>query len=119
MVHLELYSSNPRNALPPEQHTLKIKVLPLRLFVDQDALELLQMFGNVDVPTAPDKPPMYFEHVDVAGLHLNIDYKPRRVNYSDLVQGNLSAAKNFFPLENAQFDLQRVSMSSVRILCRE
>eukprot|EP01094_Clydonella_sp_ATCC50884_P011358 TRINITY_DN2114_c0_g4_i3.p1 TRINITY_DN2114_c0_g4~~TRINITY_DN2114_c0_g4_i3.p1 ORF type:complete len:845 (+),score=247.32 TRINITY_DN2114_c0_g4_i3:35-2536(+) len=113
MVQVEMFASSPVGALPPEQHTMKVSILPLRLFVDQDALELLEMFGEVQVPLNPDKPPMYFQNVDIAGLHLNIDYKPRRVDYWSILKGNMSAAKDLFPLEQAQFNMQGVHMTSI------
>eukprot|EP01087_Luapelamoeba_hula_P015738 TRINITY_DN4738_c0_g1_i2.p1 TRINITY_DN4738_c0_g1~~TRINITY_DN4738_c0_g1_i2.p1 ORF type:complete len:2111 (-),score=286.45 TRINITY_DN4738_c0_g1_i2:26-6358(-) len=63
-----------------EEWRLRVKVLPLRLYVDSDALEFLAKFAmsfeeNPSLPKAEQ--PIYFQHFAVESVRLKADYHPR------------------------------------------
>lgn len=58
MVRVELVAVRPSLASPAEENRLKLEILPLRLHVDQDALDFLKRFSKFSLPpeTAPSAP---------------------------------------------------------------
>ena len=119
------------------------KMLPLRLHIDQDALDFMKRFFAFTVPptetTIASLPPLarkarkpYFreslmppvselsdpaEHVEIYPVQIKLDYKPKRVDFAALKEGRTIELMNFFHFEGAEMTLRHVTLSGVRIFC--
>jgi hypothetical protein len=122
MVHLELTSLRP---IPDQQELrLKVKLLPIRLYVDQDALNFLVDFFTfdklilkstklVDAPKDPKKDDTFFQYVNIQPVTLKIDYKPKYINYSNLKEGQLAELINLFSLDGAEMSLCSIKLTGI------
>ncbi|KAF7304826.1 GP-PDE domain-containing protein [Mycena kentingensis (nom. inval.)] len=119
MVRVELRSVRPIPGLPAEEARLRAKILPLRLYVDQDALDFLKKFFSFKDPhAAPPKEPdpsgeIYFQLAEIFPVDLKLDYKPRRVDYRALREGKTIELMNFFHFDEAEMTLRHITLSGV------
>ncbi|KAH7103957.1 hypothetical protein BKA62DRAFT_695150 [Auriculariales sp. MPI-PUGE-AT-0066] len=122
MARVELVMVRPVPGHPSEEARLKAKVLPLRLHVDQDALDFLKKFGAFRDPrTAPEPPPtsgsnsndVFFQHVEVFPVDLKLDYKPKRVDFQALREGKTIELMNFFHFDGAEMTLRHITLSGL------
>ncbi|KAG8881224.1 autophagy- protein 2 [Tulasnella sp. 331] len=122
MARIELRMVRPSKTLDNEEARLKIKVLPIRLHVDQDALDFLKAFGSFsnpqapvpsELPTAPPPPEIFFQHVEVFPVALKLDYKPKRVDYKALKEGKTIELMNFFHFDGAEMTLRHITLSGL------
>ena len=112
-------------------------MLPLKLHVDQDALDFLKAFfsfQDVNVFVQPNPPPpkpeIYFrkwprstsvsrysrtlvEHIEVFPVEIKLDYKPKRVDYRALKEGRTIELMNFFHFEGAEMTLRHITLTGV------
>ncbi|KIM19805.1 hypothetical protein M408DRAFT_30911 [Serendipita vermifera MAFF 305830] len=120
MVRLELKMVRPVSTLPDEEARLRAKILPIRLHVDQDALDFLKQFFSFQdvngyqppVPPTPS-PETFFQHVEIFPVELKLDYKPKRVDYKALKEGKTIELMNFFHFEDAAMTLRRITLTGV------
>lgn len=119
--------------------TKQAKILPLRLYVDQDAVDFLKKFFSFKDPNAPSETEgsssnetyirmssIYFLHVlfpndykefaEVFPVLLKLDYKPRRVDYKALREGRTIELMNFFHFDGAEMTLRHITLSGVSTL---
>jgi len=117
MVHIELLSVKPVADLATSEMVLKLTVLPLRLHVDQDALDFMSRFfefkdDKAPVPQTPSNPP-FLQRVEVNPIQVRLDFKPKRVDYAGLRSGRTTEFMNFFVLDRADMVLRRVILYGV------
>lgn len=119
MVRVELKTVRPSPSHPSEETRLRAKLLPLRLYVDQDALDFLKKFFSFkdpDSPSAPADTPSeetYIQHAEVFPIDLKLDYKPRRVDYRALREGKTIELMNFFHFDGAEMTLRHLTLHGI------
>lgn len=120
MVRVELKMVKPSPNVPDEEARLRAKILPIRLYVDQDALDFLKKFFSFQdsngfrppVPPTP-QPETYFQRVEVFPVELKLDYKPKRVDYKALKEGKTIELMNFFHFEDAEMTLRHITLTGM------
>ena len=117
MVHIEVLNVKPVPDLAASEIVLKVSVLPLRLHVDQDALDFLTRFfefkdENAGSSGAASNPP-FIQRVEVNPIQLRLDFKPKRVDYAGLRSGRTTEFMNFFVLDRSDMVLRRVILYGV------
>ncbi|KZT56758.1 hypothetical protein CALCODRAFT_517970 [Calocera cornea HHB12733] len=119
MVRVELRSVRPKPDEPTEEARLKAKLLPLKLNIDQDALDFIKHFfmfqkagGSVASNEAPAEE-AFIQHVEVFPVDIKLDYKPKRVDYRALREGNTIELMNFFHWDGAEITLRHIQLSGV------
>jgi autophagy-related protein 2 len=117
MVHLELLNVRPVADLDASEIVMKLTLLPLRLHVDQDALDFLTRFfefkdDSVSPSIAPSAPP-FIQRAEVNPVRLRLDYKPKKVDYAALRSGRTTEFMNFIILDRADMTLRRVILYGV------
>ncbi|KAF9013883.1 hypothetical protein BDQ17DRAFT_1341670 [Cyathus striatus] len=120
MVRIELRNVRPDPGLPNEEARLKAKILPLRLHVDQDALDFFKNFfsfkdQNTAVRTDPtsSNSEAFIQLAEIFPVDLKLDYKPRRVDYRALREGKTIELMNFFHFDGAEMTLRHITLTGV------
>ncbi|KAI5467194.1 hypothetical protein BGZ63DRAFT_418914 [Mariannaea sp. PMI_226] len=117
MVHLELLNIKPQPNLEASEIVLRATLLPLRLHVDQDALDFITRFfefkdENVPVHSSPSDIP-FLQRAEVMDIPVKLDFKPKRVDYAGLRSGHTTEFMNFIVLEEARMVLRHVILYGV------
>lgn len=91
--------------------------MPLRLHVDQDALDFMSRFFEfkdefAPAPSAPGNTP-FLQRVEVNAIQVKLDFKPKRVDYGGLRSGRTTEFMNFFVLDEADMVLRHVIIYGV------
>lgn len=95
----------------------KATVLPLRLHVDQDALDFMTRFFEFKDDVIPihatksDVP--FLQRVEINSVRVKLDFKPKRVDYAGLRSGHTTEFMNFFILDQADMVLRHVIIYGV------
>ncbi|RDX56759.1 hypothetical protein OH76DRAFT_1395891 [Lentinus brumalis] len=119
MVRVELRMLHPVPGHPSQEARLRAKILPLRLHVDQDALDFLkQFFAFKDPDAAPpassdSTDEIYFQQAEVFPVDIKLDYKPRRVDYRALREGRTIELMNFFHFDGAEMTLRHITVKGI------
>ncbi|KAL6235909.1 autophagy-related protein 2 [Aspergillus navahoensis] len=112
MVHLEILTVRPVSYLAASEIILKATVLPLRLHVDQDALDFMSRFfefrDDSAAPSGPPQEPPYLQRSEINAIPVKLDFKPKRVDYAGLRSGRTTEFMNFFILDEADMVLKHV-----------
>ncbi|CAG8442536.1 10645_t:CDS:10 [Acaulospora colombiana] len=121
MIRVDLQSVRPLPSDPVEEFRLKAKLLPLRFYVDQDALNFIIGFfsyqdPSVNSPKTEDD--TYFQHFEIQPIVMKLDYKPKHLDYSNLKEGNFVELMNLFHLEAAEMTLRGVKLTGVKGISR-
>jgi autophagy-related protein 2 len=116
MVHLEVITTRLVDT-PATELVIGATVLPLRLHVDQDALDFItRFFGFKDesapVHASPSDVP-FIQRIVVNSIPVKLDFKPKRVDYAGLRSGKTTEFMNFLILEDARMVLRRVILYGV------
>lgn len=117
MIHLEILNVKPVPDLAATEMILKVTILPLRLHVDQDALDFMTRFfefkdERASASTTPSNPP-FLQRAEINPVHIKLDFKPKRVDYGGLRSGRTTEFMNFFILDEADMVLRRVILYGV------
>ncbi|KAL8683394.1 MAG: hypothetical protein Q9186_000656 [Xanthomendoza sp. 1 TL-2023] len=112
MIHLEILNVRPVPDLVASEIILKATILPLRLHVDQDALDFLTRFfefkdGSATEPTSKTET-AFLQRVEINSVRLKLDFKPKRVDYAGIRSGHTNEFMNFFILDRADMVLRHV-----------
>ena len=117
MVHIEMVNVKPVPDLAAVEIILKATILPLRLHVDQDALDFMTRFFEFRDPSAPAPPAKteapFLQRVEVHAVQVRLDFKPKRVDYAGLRSGRTTEFMNFFVLDGADMVLRHVIIYGV------
>jgi len=117
MVHLELLNVKPVPELAASEIVLKATVLPLRLHVDQDALDFITRFfefkdDSTPVHGSPSDVP-FIQRAEVNAVPVKLDFKPKRVDYAGLRSGHTTEFMNFLILDSATMVLRHTIIYGV------
>lgn len=131
MIHLEILTVKPVPELAASEIVLKVgdhpnkltnvltsqaTILPLRLHVDQDALDFMSRFFEFRDESEPQGPPgevPFLQRVEVNAVPVRLDFKPKRVDYGGLRSGRTTEFMNFFVLDAADMVLRHVIIYGV------
>lgn len=110
MIDLELLTVKPVTDLAASELVIRVTVLPLRLHVDQDALDFITRFFEFKDDTAldsstPSEQP-FIQRLEVNAVTLKLDYKPKRVDYRGLRSGHTTEFMNFLILDGSDIILR-------------
>lgn len=129
MVKVEIVYVRPQGLEPegasveqPEVR-MRARLAPLRLHVDQDALDFLKKFFMFKPPgqketsgaaaaTSGSALP-FVQFAEVLPIKIKLDYKPKRVDYNLLRQGKTIELMNFFHFEGSEMVLRHVTLRGI------
>jgi autophagy-related protein 2 len=117
MVHLEILNVKPLPELGASEIVLRATILPLRLHVDQDALDFITRFfefkdDKVPVHASPSDVP-FVQRAEINSVPVKLDFKPKRVDYGGLRSGHTTEFMNFIVLEESRMVLRHVIIYGV------
>ena len=92
-------------------------ILPLRLHVDQDALDFITRFfefkdDSAPIQTSKSEPP-FIQRAEINSVRVKLDFKPKRVDYAGIRSGHTNEFMNFFILQEADMVLRRLIIYGV------
>lgn len=117
MIRLNLTTYRPISCLMATELTLAVEVAPLRLHIDQDALDFLVKFGEFKdsrfelIDEYPEIP--FIQKLTTNSVKLKLDYKPKKVDYSGLRSGHASELMNFFILDGSNITLKGIALYGI------
>ena len=116
-IHLELLNVKPTPDLAATELVVKVNVLPLRLHVDQDALDFITRFFEFKdddaKPESKEGGQPFIQRLEICEVKLKLDYKPKRVDYAGIRSGHTTEFKNFFILDAADITLRHAILYGV------
>lgn len=117
MVHIEMLNVRPLPDLAASEIVMRATVLPLRLHVDQDALDFITRFFEFKDDDAVVQPSpsdvAFLQRVEVNDVPVKLDFKPKRVDYAGLRSGRTTEFMNFVILDEARLVLRHTIIYGV------
>ncbi|KAF1796478.1 hypothetical protein FB192DRAFT_1292335 [Mucor lusitanicus] len=127
MVNVELISLRPVKDDPQQEYRLKARLLPIRLYVDQDAMTFLQKYflfeksylrsthaANLSIPVKYADDSSSSKHVDIYPITLKVDYKPKVFNLGNFREGQVIELMNLFRLDAAEMQLSHIKLTGIK-----
>ena len=116
-IHIELLTVRPVLELAANELVMRVTVLPIRLHVDQDALDFITRFfefkdPNMEQPTPSGEPP-FIQRAEVMDIVVKLDFKPKRVDYAGIRSGHTTEFMNFVILDSADLTLRHTILYGV------
>lgn len=116
-IHIELLTVRPVPELAANELVLRATALPIRLHVDQDALDFITRFfefkdPNSQQPTPSGEPP-FIQRAEVMDIVVKLDFKPKRVDYAGIRSGHTTEFMNFVILDSAELTLRHTILYGV------
>jgi autophagy-related protein 2 len=117
MVHIQLLSQKTVQERDATDLMIHVAVQPLRLHVDQDALDFITRFTEfkdsaAEPPSPSDQP--FLSRVEIDTVDLQLDYKPKKVDYVGLRSGLATEFMNFVILDQAHIRLRHAIVYGIR-----
>lgn len=109
MLKLTMLNVRPDPRLSYSEVIIDIKVLPVRLHVDQDTLGFLTRFFDFRDSRfhLPVDEAVFIQKLVIDPLRIRFDYKPKSVDYAGIRAGNNAEFVNFFILDGSDISLQK------------
>lgn len=118
MLHIELLNVRTLENFAASEIAMHVSVLPLRLHVDQDALDFITRFfefkdESTGASSSAGEQP-FLQRVEVDTVDLRLDYKPKKVDYVGLRSGHTTEFMNFIILEAANIRLKHAIVYGIK-----
>lgn len=117
MVKVNIELVRPIKELAAIEMRLRVQVLPLRFYVDQDTLEFLTRFLEFKdkrfIPPAVDDEEMFIQRLIIDTVKLKLDYKPKKIDYADIRTGHTGEFVNIFILDGSEITLNEVKLYGI------
>ncbi|KXT12390.1 hypothetical protein AC579_1710 [Pseudocercospora musae] len=118
MFHIQLENVKTLESHAASEIVLRVSVLPLRLHVDQDALDFITRFFEFKDPEMvrsadPGEQP-FLQRVEVDTVDMCLDYKPKNVDYAGIRSGKTTEFMNFVTLEGCNIRLRHAIVYGLR-----
>lgn len=105
-----------------DEFEVTAQVAPVRLHVDQDALDFLRVFFGFSAQreqdegrsAAPSSDGLFIRQAEIWPIPIKLDYKPKRVNFGLLKQGQVVEMMNFFHFDGAHLTLRHTTLHGIR-----
>ncbi|EME82574.1 uncharacterized protein MYCFIDRAFT_203313 [Pseudocercospora fijiensis CIRAD86] len=118
MFHIQLENVKTLESHAASEIVLHVSVLPLRLHVDQDALDFITRFFEFKdpemVPSGDPGEQPFLQRVEVDTVDMCLDYKPKNIDYAGIRSGKTTEFMNFVTLEGCNIRLRHAIVYGLR-----